>query len=157
MKAYFPIIFKLSGDLTALKASHRANKIVHCIVKLFLRKASSSNGCDKQFLLHPNHRFLLQFSNVFHDGQWLSDSHPGTGKHYRDFHILNCLNCPASARIISSFDFKHRTAYNISFIYIPFTGKHEPNELTCSPLCDFIAQLVRALHRHRRGHGFESR
>ena len=24
-------------------------------------------------------------------------------------------------------------------------------------LCDFIAQLVRALHRHRRGHGFESR
>ena len=32
---------------------------------------------------------------------------------------------------------------------IPFTGKHEPNELTCSPLCDFIAQLVRALHRHR--------
>ena len=25
----------------------------------------------------------------------------------------NCLNCPASARIISSFDFKHRTAYNI--------------------------------------------
>ena len=40
---------------------------------------------------------------------------------------------------------------------IPFTGKHEPNELTCSPLRDFIAQLVRALHRHRRGHGFESR
>ena len=36
-------------------------------------------------------------------------------------------------------------AYNISFIYIPFTGKHEPNKLTCSPLCDFIAQLVRAL------------
>ena len=28
--------------------------------------------------------------------------------------------------------------------------------LTCSPLCDFIAQLVRALHRHRRGHRFES-
>ena len=22
---------------------------------------------------------------------------------------------------------------------IPFTGKHEPNKLTCSPLCDFIA------------------
>ena len=37
------------------------------------------------------------------------------------------------------------------------TGKHEPNKLTCSPLCDFIAQLVRALHRRRRGHGFESR
>ena len=36
-------------------------------------------------------------------------------------------------------------------------GKHEANKLTYSPLCDFIAQLVRALHRHRRGHGFESR
>ena len=69
----------------------------------------------------------------------------------------NCLNCPASARIISSFDFKHRTAYNILSYDIPFTGKHEPNKLTCSPLCDFKAQLVRALHRHRRGHGFESR
>ena len=37
------------------------------------------------------------------------------------------------------------------------TGKHDPNILTCSQLCDFIAQLVRALHRHRRGRGFESR
>ena len=62
----------------------------------------------------------------------------------------NCLNCPTSARIISSFDFKHRTAYNISFICIPFTGKHEPNKLTCSPMCDFIAQLVTALHRPQR-------
>ena len=34
---------------------------------------------------------------------------------------------------------------------------HEPNKLTCSHLCDFVAQLVRALHRHRRGHGFEFR
>ena len=51
------------------------------------------------------------------------------------------------------------TALHITFLSydIPFTGKHEPNKLTCSPLCDFIAQLVRALHRHRRGHGFESR
>ena len=40
---------------------------------------------------------------------------------------------------------------------IPFTGKHEPNKLTCPQLCDFVAQLVRALHRYRRGHGFESR
>ena len=51
------------------------------------------------------------------------------------------------------------TALHITFLSydIPFTGKHEPNKLTCSPLCGFIAQLVRALHRHRRGHGFESR
>ena len=33
-------------------------------------------------------------------------------------------------------------------------GKHEPNKLTCSQLCDFLAQLVRALHRHHKGHGF---
>ena len=29
--------------------------------------------------------------------------------------------------------------------------------LTGSSLCDFVAQFVRALHRQRRGHGFESR
>ena len=34
---------------------------------------------------------------------------------------------------------------------------HEPNKLTCSQLCDFVAQLVKALHRHRRGHGFQCR
>ena len=39
---------------------------------------------------------------------------------------------------------------------IPFTGKHETNKLICSQLGDFVAQLVRALHQHRRGHGFES-
>ena len=32
----------------------------------------------------------------------------------------HCLNCPASARIISSFDFKHHTSDNISFIIIIF-------------------------------------
>ena len=70
--------------------------------------------------------------------------------------------------IISSFDFKHRTSYlhlisntalhitHLSY-YIPFTGKHEPNKLTSSQLRDFIAQLVGELHRHRRGHGYESR
>ena len=46
-------------------------------------------------------------------------------------------------------------ALTILHSYIPFTGKHEPNKLTCSQLCDFIAQLVRALHRHCRGHEFE--
>ena len=35
----------------------------------------------------------------------------------------NCLNCPASARIISSLDFKHRTSYNTSFILHSFHGK----------------------------------
>ena len=51
------------------------------------------------------------------------------------------------------------TALHITLLsyVIPFTGKHEPNKLTCSQLCDFVAQLVGALHRRRRGHGFESR
>ena len=58
----------------------------------------------------------------------------------------------------SSFELRTETI-NITFLSydIPFTGKHEPNKLTCSQLCDFVAQLVRALHRHRRGHVFESR
>ena len=51
----------------------------------------------------------------------------------------------------------YNTSYNTSFILHSFPGKHEPNKLTCSQLCDFIAQLVKALHRHRRGHGLESR
>ena len=41
--------------------------------------------------------------------------------------------------------------------FIPFTGTHEPNKLTSSHLSGFIAQLVSAQHRHRRGHGFDSR
>ena len=40
--------------------------------------------------------------------------------------------------------------------FIPFTGTHQTNKLTSSQLSDFVAQLVRALHRHRKGHGFES-
>ena len=36
----------------------------------------------------------------------------------------NCLNCPASARIISSFDFKHRTSYNISFVRVISVKEH---------------------------------
>ena len=53
---------------------------------------------------------------------------------------------------------KHHTSY-ITFLsyYNPFLGKHELNKLTCSKLCDLVAHLVRALHRHRTGHGFESR
>ena len=42
-------------------------------------------------------------------------------------------------------------------LIIPFTGTYEPNKLTNWHLSGFIAQLVRALHWHRRGHQFESR
>ena len=55
-----------------------------------------------------------------------------------------------SLSFISSFDFKHRTSYHISFIRHSFHGK------TWTQQIDLLstAQLVRALHR---GHGFESR
>ena len=48
--------------------------------------------------------------------------------------------------------------WKISFlsVIIPFMETNEPDKLTCSHLSDFIAQLVRALHWHRRGHGFKS-
>ena len=72
-------------------------------------------------------------------------------------HLLdNLSNCLMNLKNSGIFQVHETIAYNLSY-YIPFTGKHEPNKLTCSQLCDFIAQLVRALHRHRRGHGFESR
>ena len=54
-------------------------------------------------------------------------------------------------------DFSIKIMNNYYSYDIPFTGKQEPNKLTCSQLYDFVAQLVRALHRYRRGHGFESR
>jgi len=41
--------------------------------------------------------------------------------------------------------------------FIPFTGAREPNKLTSSHLSGFISQLISAQHRHRKGHGFESR
>ena len=45
------------------------------------------------------------------------------------------------------------TALHTTFLSndIPLTGKHQPNKLTYAQLCEFVAQLVRALHRHRRG------
>ena len=51
----------------------------------------------------------------------------------------NCLNCPASARIISSFDFKHRTSYKISFIKMVskkswWESKHNHEVITSSHL-----------------------
>ena len=41
--------------------------------------------------------------------------------------------------------------------FVLFLGTHEPHKLTCPHLSGFIAQLVRALHWHCRGHGLESR
>ena len=68
------------------------------------------------------------------------------------------MKCGVWNHLISNtfdFDFKHRTSYNTSFILHSFHGKTWAQQIL-QP-CDFIAQLVRALHRHRRGHGLESR
>ena len=51
---------------------------------------------------------IRQFKQLSHEPEKLEVNFSGS----RD----NCLNCPVSARIISSFDFKHRTSYNTSFI-----------------------------------------
>ena len=57
-----------------------------------------------------------------------------------EFQVL--INCSPSAMIICSVNLQNRTSQI---------------ELTGSRLRDFVAQLVGALRRHRRGHGFESR
>ena len=85
---------------------------------------------------------------------------PMKGMSYeRMLYAVRCLksNEDMILALAGQFNIAYNIAYNILSYDIPFTGKHEPDKLTCSPLCDFIAQLVRALHRHRRGHGFESR
>ena len=85
---------------------------------------------------------------------FLSYDIPFTGKHCMKemLYEVRCLKSYEDM-IIS------KTALHITFLLhdIPFTGKHEPNKLTCSQLRDFVAKLLRALHRHRTGHGFESR
>ena len=60
-----------------------------------------------------------------------------------------------SAIVAYQTSLNHTSQTFLSFI-IPFTGTYEANKLSCSHLSGFIAPLVRALHRHRRGHGFES-
>ena len=76
-------------------------------------------------------------------------------------HLLdNLSNCLMNLKnVVWNLHLISNIALHITFLSydIPFTGKHEPNKLTCSQLCEFVAQLVRAMHRHRRGHGFEPR
>ena len=47
----------------------------------------------------------------------------------------NCLNCPASARIISSFDFKHRIAYNILSYNVIYWKLWDVVYSECPPRC----------------------
>lgn len=46
---------------------------------------------------------------------------------------------------------------NIFFIDNTFHGNTGASKLSYSDLSGFIAQLLRVLHRYRRGHGFEAR
>ena len=88
----------------------------------------------------------------------LGSCFPVKGMSYeRMLYAVRCLKSNEDMILALAGQFKQLSHIYILSYDIPFTGKHEPNKLTCSPLCDFIAQLVRALHRHRRGHGFESR
>ena len=64
--------------------------------------------------------------------------------------------CPASVRISSLIHFLTTLIETFLTLIIPFTGTHEPSELTRSRLSGFIAQLVSALDWSCRGHGFKS-
>ena len=131
-------------------SSHLLDNLSNCLMNL--KNSGDSTGFEPMTSAMPvqcSHQLSYEVT------QWRAGQFVGL-MFSRERNVI-WKNVICSARIISSFDFKHRTAYNILSYDIPFTGKHEPNKLTCSPLCDFIAQLVRALHRHRRGHGFESR
>ena len=57
----------------------------------------------------------------------------------KNFQVHETLaeNCPASARIISSFDFKHRTSYNISFII-----GHLPDSLILLPRQECFVKML---------------
>ena len=56
-----------------------------------------------------------------------------------------CLNCPASARIISSLDFKYRTSYNISF-RVEFVGSLVCSEWEVFPRLLWFSPLLKNLH-----------
>ena len=74
----------------------------------------------------------------------------------RTYNINRILHCRLGIRISSVHIKKTHFTYNFFHSFNHFVGTHEPNKLTSSPLSDFMAQLVRTLHRHERGYRFES-
>ena len=64
------------------------------------------------------------------------------GMHMKEmFYAVRCLKSNEDMILALTGQFKQLSHVSIVSYYIPFTGKHEPNKLTCSQLCDFIAQL----------------
>ena len=57
------------------------------------------------------------------------------------FKLDNLSNCPASARIISSVDFKHRTSYNTSFMLL-YCSSLPPSSFTEPELGSLTAICV---------------
>ena len=55
--------------------------------------------------------------------------------------LSNCLNCPVNARIISSFDFKHRTSYHTSFICLHSLTKFKFKRILHDPLLNILIQV----------------
>ena len=135
--SFVDILTLISLNAQGLRTPNRRQAVFNSVKK---------NKYDVIFL-HETHWTVTQKKFT-----WTGE-HPHNNSFERMLYAVRCLKSNEDMIL----DFKHRTAYNILSYDIPFTGKHEPNKLTCSSLCDFIAQLVRALHRHRRGHGFESR
>ena len=68
----------------------------------------------------------------------------------------NCLSCVVTARIFLLFDLSSAIEIYVPYIYIHPSRVYY--ELTIWPAPSWLDSSVgRALHRHRRGHGFESR
>ena len=83
-------------------SSHLLDNLSNCLMNL--KNSGDSTGFDAPASQRSWVRIPLSHLNF--SGSW-----------------DNCLNCPVSARIISSLDFKYRTSCNISFILHSFHGK----------------------------------
>ena len=72
----------------------------------------------------------------------------------------NCLSCVLTARIFLLSNLSSAVQYMMFHIFIfinsSFTGKLRTHNMSSSHYW-FDSSVGRALHRHRRGHGFESR
>ena len=81
-------------------SSHLLDNLSNCLMNL--KNSGDSTGFEPMTsampVPNPESRIRIPLSHLNFSGSW-----------------DNCLNCPASARIIFSVDFKHRTSYNTSF------------------------------------------
>ena len=98
-----------SSETNFIQVSKRDRVTFHSSY-MALNRASDVSAADWRSQTHGKNQMKIWSSNLL-------DNLSNCLMNLKNFSGSwdNCLNCPASARIISSFDFKHRTSYNISF------------------------------------------